>query len=105
MLPYFMFIADNNKGLFAKSENFLTGVKAALKYYSQGDKDFDEIYFLGDNAVVSSDFSIGGSQQRNDAHFYTSAMLFLRRLWVSTLRTKLLKIFLTNSGTATLKTP
>lgn len=68
MLPYFMFIADDNKGLFAKSENFLTGAKAALKYYSQAEKDFDEMYFLGDNAVVNSDFSIGGPQQRNDAH-------------------------------------
>lgn len=68
MLPYFMFIADGKKDLFAKSENFLTGAKAALKYYSQGDKDFDEMYFLGDNAVVNSDFSIGGPQQRNDAH-------------------------------------
>lgn len=68
MLPYFMFIADDNKKLFAKSENFLTGAKAALKYYSQAEKDFDEMYFLGDNAVVNSDFSIGGPQQRNDAH-------------------------------------
>lgn len=68
MLPYFMFIADSNKGLFAKSENFLTSAKAALKYYSQGEKDFDEMYFLGDNAVVNSDFSIGGPQQCNDAH-------------------------------------
>lgn len=68
MLPYFMFIADGDGSLFAKSENFLTGAKAALKYYSQGEKDFDEMYFLGDNAVVNSNFSIGGPQQRNDAH-------------------------------------
>lgn len=68
MLPYFMFIADDSKELFAKSENFLTGAKAALKYYSQAEQDFDEMYFLGDNAVVNSDFSIGGPQQRNDAH-------------------------------------
>lgn len=69
MLPYFMFRPEGDEeGIFAKSENFLTNTKAALKYYSQGDKDFDEMYFLGDNAVVNSTFSIGGPQQENKAH-------------------------------------
>lgn len=68
MLPYFWFSPKDEEGIFAKSENFLTNAKAALKYYSQGDKDFDEMYFLGDNAVVKSDFSTGGPQQENNAH-------------------------------------
>lgn len=71
LLPYFSFNAAgkiDEKELFAKSENFLINSKAALKYYAQGQNDFDYMYFLGDNSIVNNDFSIGGQTQRNNAH-------------------------------------
>lgn len=70
ILPYFNFIPKDTKEdeLFARSENFLTNSKAALKYYSQGDNDFDFMYLLGESSMVHVEFNVGGREQRNDAH-------------------------------------
>ena len=69
LLPYFTFIADDNENeLYARSKNFLTNAKAALKYYSQGKNDFDYMYFIGDSSPVNVSFSIGGNEQRNNSH-------------------------------------
>lgn len=71
LLPYFTFTANDSvdaDDIFAKSENFLTNSKAALKYYAQEPSNFDFMYFLGDNSPVSADFSKGGSSQKNNAH-------------------------------------
>ena len=69
LLPYFTFVSeDNNNELYAKSKNFLTNAKAALKYYSQGHNDFDYMYFFGDSFPVNVDFSIGGNEQKNNSH-------------------------------------
>lgn len=70
ILPYFDFtptVEDN--GLFARSENFLTSTKAALKYYAQKDNVFNGMYFIGDSQRARvENFSVGSSSQRNDAH-------------------------------------
>lgn len=70
ILPYFNFTAPENESrLFAKSENFLTNTKAALKYYSQRDNVFNDMYFIGDSQITPvKEFSPGASNQRNDAH-------------------------------------
>ena len=70
ILPYFSFTApDDDNKLFARSENFLTNTKAALKYYSQRDNVFDAMYFVGDSLITPvKEFSVGSETQRNDAH-------------------------------------
>lgn len=70
ILPYFNFIAPQEEDkLFARSENFLTNTKAALKYYSQKDNSFNFMYFVGDSLVTPvKEFSVGASTQKNDAH-------------------------------------
>ena len=70
ILPYFSFVpTGDSKDLFARSENFLTNTKAALKYYAQKDNVFNAMYFVGDSHVTQvKDFSVGASTQRNDAH-------------------------------------
>ena len=77
ILPYFNFTApDDETALFAKSENFLTNTKAALKYYSQKDNVFNSMYFIGDSvATPVNQFSVGAATQKNDAHivdFYSA---------------------------------
>lgn len=70
ILPYFNFTApDDDSKLFARSENFLTNTKAALKYYSQRDNVFNYMYFIGDSLITPlKDFSPGAATQKNDAH-------------------------------------
>lgn len=70
ILPYFNFVApDDETKLFARSENFLTNTKAALKYYSQKDNIFNYMYFIGDSHITPvNEFSAGSSTQKNDAH-------------------------------------
>lgn len=70
ILPYFNFVApEDQSNLFARSENFLTNTKAALKYYSQRDNVFNFIYFIGDSLIIPlKEFSPGASTQKNDAH-------------------------------------
>jgi len=70
-LPYFSFPsnANENTGIFASSENFLTNTKAALKYYALKDVAYDSMYFIGDSELSSvKNFSVGASTQMNDAH-------------------------------------
>lgn len=70
ILPYFNFVApDDDSRLFARSENFLTNTKAALKYYAQKDNVFNLMYFIGDSHITPvKEFSPGASTQKNDAH-------------------------------------
>ena len=69
LLPYFTFLSkEDDAELYARSKNFLTNAKAALKYYSQGDNDFDYMYFFGDSLPINVNFSIGGNEQRNNSH-------------------------------------
>ena len=70
ILPYFNFTApDDESKLFAKSENFLTNSKAALKYYSLKENVFNQLYFTGDSTMTPvKEFSSGASSQKNDAH-------------------------------------
>ena len=70
ILPYFNFtVPDDESKLFARSENFLTNTKAALKYYSQKNNAFNFMYFIGDSLITSlKEFSPGAATQKNDAH-------------------------------------
>lgn len=69
LLPYFTFLSkEDDDELYAKSKNFLTNAKAALKYYSQGENDFDYMYFFGDSLPINVNFSIGGNEQKNNSH-------------------------------------
>ena len=76
VLPYFSFNApskDEIKGqVYASAENFLTNTKAALRYYSEKNKEekiFDSMYFTGDSSFDQiNKFSVGASSQENDAH-------------------------------------
>lgn len=74
LLPYFSFAPTEEQkeksGLFASSNNFLTNSKAALRYYDEtGGSDYDDMYFIGDDTMVSvPNFSIGAGTQCNDAH-------------------------------------
>ena len=70
ILPYFQFTPEENvaDNFFARSENFLTNTKAALKYYSQKDNLFESMYFVGDQISKEENFGIGDSAQNNSAH-------------------------------------
>ena len=72
ILPYFNFIPKDTKDdeLFARSENFLTNSKAALKYYSQDDNDFDFMYLLGEASMGNVKFSVGGEEQKNGRAYH-----------------------------------
>jgi len=82
ILPYFYFNPspgeerelDNAQELYAKSEHFLLNTRAALEHYalrwSKADSNpYNALYFLGDKDLVSQPFSIGGTGQRNSAHY------------------------------------
>ena len=79
ILPYFNFtVPEDETALFARSENFLTNTKAALKYYSQKENVFNLMYFVGDSLITPvKEFSPGATTQKNDAHIvdFYSAML------------------------------
>ena len=72
ILPYFNFSGNNGQAdgqLFANDRNFLMNTKAAVMYYSQlKDSAFDSMYFVGDSASRSENFSTGSSDQENNAH-------------------------------------
>ena len=70
ILPYFNFtVPEDETALFARSENFLTNTKAALKYYSQKENVFNRMYFVGDSLITPvKEFSPGATTQKNDAH-------------------------------------
>ena len=70
ILPYFSFTpTEHFDELFARSENFLTNTKAALKYYSEKENLFDATYFVGDSVMSPvAEFSVGAANQRNEAH-------------------------------------
>lgn len=71
ILPYFSFTPGDSRDLRASSENFQMNTQVALKYYHQqrAIDIFDAIYILGDESRASVDFSLGGSDQKNDPHF------------------------------------
>ena len=70
ILPYFSFTPTPHfDELFARSENFLPGTKAALKYYADKENLFDATYFVGDSVMTPvGEFSVGSANQRNEAH-------------------------------------
>lgn len=74
LLPYFSFAPppgqEEDIGLYASADNFLTNTKAALRYYADAkDSGYDSMYFVGDETMLPMPhFSIGAATQRNDAH-------------------------------------
>lgn len=75
LLPYFSFNSPpGQKGLYARSEDFLLNTKAALKHYSfvwKDDGPYDATYFIGDRDPDSArrQFALGGTGQRNHCHY------------------------------------
>ena len=70
LLPYFTFIPSYKKEeLRAAAESFLMNTQMALQYYHGQQKEHDTIYLLGESEPSPVRFSIGASEQKNEAHF------------------------------------
>jgi hypothetical protein len=81
LTPYFMFSEADAaaKGIRkpdktgAKSEDFPLASRSAAEYYehlhTQHDWGFDAMYWIGDDDPAKVDYSRGGSDQNNPAHF------------------------------------
>ena len=73
VLPYFGFNAqpgEEEKKVYARSEQFLLNTEAALRYYgNQAGETFNATYLLGNQNLSPVDFSIGKNTQRNAPHF------------------------------------
>ncbi|MEM9543019.1 MAG: hypothetical protein AAGA60_26450 [Cyanobacteria bacterium P01_E01_bin.42] len=81
MLPYFRFRSPRQSDksqyshhkeqkIYARSEDFILNTEAALRYYATKDLKFNRVYLLGTPELTEvSNFSTGGSNQRNPPHF------------------------------------
>ncbi len=70
MLPYFSFSSpgQDEKEVFARSEEFILKTETALRYYGSQDWS-DAVYLLGMPSLTKiEDFSTGGASQRNQPH-------------------------------------
>jgi len=70
VLPYFIINRkeDSEKSLI-NSDTFIDKSKAALDYYKGEDKKIDVLYYIGDKYMSVYEHHIGGTAQRNPAHF------------------------------------
>ncbi len=70
ILPYFTFVPSNHKDvLHAAADHFLMNTQMALQYYRTQQKQHDIVYLLGESEPSPVTFSIGSTEQENDAHF------------------------------------
>jgi len=70
LLPYFSFIPSYKKEeMRAAAENFLMNAQMALHYYHNRPKQQDIIYLLGESNPNQVRYSLGSSEQKNEAHF------------------------------------
>lgn len=70
LLPYFTFIPSyKREEMRAAAENFLMNTQMALHYYHNRAKQQDIIYLMGESNPSPVRFSIGSSEQKNEAHF------------------------------------
>ena len=73
VLPYFSVDASDaptDGRLFVSSRDFPIATRAALRFYSEKDLAFDQLYLAGDSlAQTVGEFSAGSSQQENRPHY------------------------------------
>ncbi len=74
VLPYFSFASDPEKEskekVFVKADGFALATKAALRFYSEKNLAFDELYLIGDSLnQETGKFATGKGEQRNDPHY------------------------------------
>lgn len=80
LVPYFQFSSSNDtkvaeeiKQEAARSEDFPLASKSAAEYYhhlqTTDDWDFDAMYWVGDDSPKQVQYSPGGKDQKNPAHF------------------------------------
>jgi hypothetical protein len=81
LVPYFEFNVGEadaanqarNRELAAKSEWFALTTRAAVEFYDHLRKtnnwEFDAMYWLGDDGLAGVEYSVGGPEQKNPAHF------------------------------------
>lgn len=72
LLPYFTFELprEGTEGMYVTVNDFPIAAKSALKFYSQDDNHFDDIYLLGEVTENNlGTFSTGTQTQRNRSHY------------------------------------
>jgi hypothetical protein len=69
LLPYFNFSPDKKVEMRANSEYFLMNTQMALEYYYNREKLPDIIYLLGEENYSTVRFSLGSTEQKNEANF------------------------------------
>ncbi len=70
VLPYFKLDGDGTNNI--QSSTFMSKTKAALSYYHSNitsNKSINTLYYIGDSANNNYKNVVGGSDQKNDAHF------------------------------------
>src|SRR5690606_22750082 len=70
VLPYFKLDGDTSEAI--QSSTFISKTKAALSYYHaniSSNKSVNALYYIGDSANNNYKNVVGGSDQKNDAHF------------------------------------
>jgi len=70
VLPYFKLDGDGNNNI--QSSTFMSKTKSALSYYHTNitsNKSINSLYYIGDSANNNYKNVVGGSGQKNDAHF------------------------------------
>ncbi len=70
VLPYFKLDGDETNNI--QSSTFMSKTKAALSYYHTNitsNKSINTLYYIGDSANNNYKNAVGGSAQKNDAHF------------------------------------
>lgn len=70
VLPYFKLDGDETSNI--QSSTFMSKTKAALSYYHSNmtsNKSINTLYYIGDSANNNYKNIVGGSSQKNDAHF------------------------------------
>ena len=70
VLPYFKLDGDGTNNI--QSSTFMSKTKAALSYYHTNmtsNKSINTLYYIGDSANNNYKNVVGGSGQKNDAHF------------------------------------
>lgn len=70
VLPYFKLDGDGSNNI--QSSTFMSKTKAALSYYHTNmtsNKSINTLYYIGDSANNNYKNVVGGSGQKNDAHF------------------------------------
>lgn len=70
VLPYFKVKADMKEDQAIDSGTFISKTKSALAYYENSvGKGIEDLYFLADNEQKVYEYSDGGNQQKNAAHY------------------------------------